>query len=239
MLNWVINFTDLLNVDLRHQSQISDDESYRFQLAVSILGYEQSRHDGGLSYHWGNKNLLLKRGNHLRLVNIGPSKKINEVTRISATREAVTVVNIGSSKQINEGNHLGYPFCRNCGQTRSPFASPTELSSFRIDHQDRCGQEPQNLAFYADIVVDTLIIQDCPNREAAYSLAETIRMGAAQILEMEIDDLQIITFGQAGQETVDVALYDPMPGGSGLLEQILEAWIDIISQSLVIAHKCP
>ncbi|MFM7381569.1 MAG: helicase-related protein, partial [Microcystaceae cyanobacterium] len=43
----------LNNVDLRHQSQISDDENYRFQLAVSILGYEQQRHGEGIAYRWG------------------------------------------------------------------------------------------------------------------------------------------------------------------------------------------
>jgi ATP-dependent helicase YprA (DUF1998 family) len=204
----------LNNVDLRHQSQISDDENYRFQLAVSTLGYEQQRHGEGIAYRWGNKNLLLKRANHLRLVNIGPSQKVSE-------------------------GELGYPFCRVCGQSRSPLSSQTEINHFQTTHQDYCNHTPQNLAFYADIIVDTLTIQDCPNRETAYSLAETLRMGAAQILEMEIEDLQIITFGQPGQETVDVALYDPMPGGSGLLEQILEAWTDITSQALAIAHHCP
>jgi hypothetical protein len=204
----------LSDVDLPHSDHISDDESYRFQLPVSILGYEQQRHSGGKAYLWHNKKILFKQSNYVRLVNIG------------------------ASKLVSQGN-LGYPCCSVCGQTRSPFASETELTKFTEDHSDRCGQKPENIAFYADTIVDTLIFQDCTNKEEAYSLAEVIRLGAAQILEMEIEDLQIITFGQIGREQVDVALYDPMPGGSGILEQILESWENVIAEALQIVTHCP
>jgi hypothetical protein len=204
----------LSDVDLPHQDHISDDESYRFQLPVSILGYEQKRHSEGKAYLWENKNLLLKRSNYLRLVNIGASKSVNQ-------------------------GQLGYPCCTVCGQTRSPFASEAEISKFEEDHADRCGRKPEPIALYADTIVDTLVLQDCRNREEAYSLAEAIRLGAAQILEMESEDLQIITFGQPGQEQVDVALYDPMPGGSGLLEQILDSWESVISEALQLVTHCP
>lgn len=204
----------LCDVDLPHQDHISDDESYRFQLPVSVLGYEQNRHSGGKGYRWDNKNILFKRGNHLRLVNIGASKSVNQ-------------------------GKFGYPCCTVCGQTRSPFASDTEINNFTEDHSDRCGRKPERIAFYADTIADTLIFQNCTNREEAYSVAEAIRIGAAQILEMEIEDLQIIVFGQVGKEIVDVALYDPMPGGSGLLEQILDAWESVISAALQVVSDCP
>lgn len=206
----------LSDVDLPHQDHISDDENYRFQLPVTILGYEQNRHGEGNGYSWNNKGVLFKRNNYLRLVNIGASRLINP----------------SQAK-------FGYPCCTVCGQTRSPFASDIEITKFQEDHTDRCGKKPEAIAFYADVIADTLILQDCQNREVAYSLAESIRMGAAQILEMEIEDLQIITFGQPGKEQVDVALYDPMPGGSGLLEQILNTWEDIISAAAHIVSNCP
>jgi hypothetical protein len=50
-------------------------------------------------------------------------------------------------------------------------------------------------------------------------------MGAARVLDMEVEDLQLLALGHCGRGTCDVLLYDPMPGGSGLLEQLTERWI--------------
>jgi hypothetical protein len=40
-------------VTLPHNSMISDDEDYRFQLSVAVYGYEQPQHGGGKQYRWG------------------------------------------------------------------------------------------------------------------------------------------------------------------------------------------
>jgi len=40
------------DVDLPHSSQISDDEDYRFQLAVTVFGHEQDRHGAGKAWRW-------------------------------------------------------------------------------------------------------------------------------------------------------------------------------------------
>jgi Domain of unknown function (DUF1998) len=204
----------ICDVDLPHQSHITDEESYRFQLPVSVMGYEQNRHNGGKQYSWSNKTFQLRRGVHLRLVNIGVASLVNNGT-------------------------LGYPVCLVCGQSRSPLSSPSELEQFAQDHLERCGQPVQSTGFYTDVVADAISIQDCASREEAYSLVEALRFGASRVLDMELEDLQILTIGQAGRETVDVLLYDPMPGGSGLLDQIIDRWQDITSQALDVVMRCP
>jgi hypothetical protein len=204
----------ICDVDLPHQSHITDEETYRFQLPVASIGYEQDRHNGGEAYHWGSKTVQLRRGVHLRLVNVGVTNLVTNGT-------------------------LGYPVCLVCGQSRSPLASQADRDSFAQEHLERCGQPVQPTGFFADVVADALTIQDCANREEAYSIAESLRFGASRVLDMELEDLQILTLGYSGQDKVDVLLYDPMPGGSGLLEQVIEHWVDVTSQALDVVVHCP
>ena len=56
------------DVDLVHNSHISDDEELRFQLGVAVYGLELGQHSGGTAYRWGDQPLLLRRGVRLRLV---------------------------------------------------------------------------------------------------------------------------------------------------------------------------
>lgn len=211
----IIQAVPICDVDLPHQSHISDEEDYRFQMGVTILGYEQSRHGGGIAYNWGSKTLSLRSAVQLRLVNIGPAVK------------------------AEEGTDLGFPVCLVCGQSRSPLASRSDLDHFASEHRERCGANMNNIGFYADVTADALGMQDCSNREEAYSIMEALRKASAQILEMEVEDLQILSVGHPGRETVDVLLYDPMPGGSGLLEQIINHWDDIVSEAVSILSDCP
>lgn len=205
----------LCDVDLPHQSHITDEENYRFQLPVSVMGYEQQRHNGGKAYQWGSKTLLFRKGLHLRLVNVGVANRVNQ-------------------------GLLGYPICNVCGQSRSPLSSELELENFNQAHSERCAHNAvRQTGFFTDIIAESLTLQNCSNREEAYSVLEALRFGASRILDMELDDLQILCLGQSGQETVDVLLYDPMPGGSGLLEQILEQWENITSQALATTAQCP
>ena len=205
----------ICDVDLPHQSQISDDEDYRFQMAVSLYGYEQNRHNGGQAYLWGDRPTQLRRGVHLRLVNVG------------------------AASLVRSGGGLGYPVCLVCGQSRSPLASEADKQQFINDHLDRCGQPVQPTGFFADVIADTLSHQDCANREQAYSMLEAIRIGAANVLDMEVEDLQVLIIGQPGQEAVDALLYDPMPGGSGLLEQIVVRWSEVIAAAKNVVQSCP
>lgn len=132
------------------------------------------------------------------------------------------LVNVGAASQVRSGALLGYPLCLVCGASRSAMSSQTELDKFNEHHTERCGRPVQTIAFYAEVVADALVLQDCASQETAYSVMESLRQGAADVLDMEISDLQVQVIGKPGSESVDALLYDPMPGGSGLLEQLLE-----------------
>jgi hypothetical protein len=202
------------DVDLTHIAHISDEEDYRFQLPVAVFGYERGRHGAGRAYRWGERDLLLRHGVAVRLVNVG----------------AVSLI---------EGQgRLGYPICLVCGQSRSPFASQAEREHFEQDHRERCGRPVEPTGLFADVVADAISLR-CASREEAYSLLEALRAGATRVLEMERDDLEILVLGQAGTEEVDALLYDPMPGGSGLLDQLCERFTEVAAAALEMSDQCP
>jgi ATP-dependent helicase YprA (DUF1998 family) len=203
------------DVDLVHISQISDEEETRFQMPVSVYGREKGRHNGGVALKWGTRKLLHRRGVHLRLVNVG------------------------STPVIEQNLELGYPICAVCGQSVSPLSSTAQIHSFSKQHEERCGRKPERLGFFADVVADCLVMPDCPSREEAYSVMETIRMGATQVLDMHLDDLQVLVIGHVDRDEVDAVLWDPMPGGSGLLDQIREHMAEVVAAAIALAKGCP
>ncbi len=60
-------------------------------------------------------------------------------------------------------------------------------------------------------------------------MLEALRAGMTQVLEMEREDLHVLVIGRVGEAAVDGLLYDPMPGGSGLLEQMLARWPEVVA----------
>ena len=211
----VIPAVAICDVDLPHDSQISDEEDYRFQLGVAIYGHELPQHAGGRAHLWGPRTLTHRRGVRLRLVNVGPAQL------------------------ARNAGVLGYPVCRVCGQSRSPLASQGDLARFATDHLNRCRKPVENVGFFADIIAEAITLQDCADREEAYSVMEALRLGAAEVLEMETEDLQVLVIGKPGVNTVDAMLYDPMPGGSGLLDQMIEHWGDVVRAAISVAEDCP
>ena len=211
----IIPAVPICDVDLPHDSQISDEEDYRFQLGVAVYGHELPQHAGGRAFLWGPHTLTHRRGVRLRLVNVGP-------------------VHLARNAGV-----LGYPVCRVCGQSRSPLASQADLARFTTDHLNRCRKSVEKVGFFADIISDAVAVHDCANREEAYSVAEALRLGASEVLEMEQEDLQVLVVAKPGVNTVDVMLYDPMPGGSGLLDQMIERWVDVVRGAVSVAEDCP
>lgn len=203
------------DVLLLHQSRISDEEENRFQMGVAVYGRELGQHSGGQAYRWGSKALLLRKGVRLQLVNVG------------------------ASSVIQSRQEFGYPVCRVCGQSVSPFSSELQREDFRKKHEEQCGVVPDSVAFHADLAADALTIPACSDRTEAYSLAEALRFAAADLLEMELADLQILVIGHHDRDDVDVHIYDPMPGGSGLLDQICSRFARVVRRARELAERCP
>lgn len=203
------------DVELIHRSHISDEEEYRFQLPVVIYGHETGRHGPGKRFSWGGRDLTLRREVHLRLVNVG------------------------AAPLVHSSGRLGYPVSLVTGQSRSPLASARELEEFLRAHRERYGEEVENVGFFADVVADAMCLPGVATREEAYSVLEALRVGMSRVLEMERDDLEVLVVGRPGQDDVDAILYDPMPGGSGLLEQACERWPEVAQAATEVVEKCP
>jgi ATP-dependent helicase YprA (DUF1998 family) len=202
------------DVILPSQSQISDEEEFRFQMPVATYGNDRGYHRGGTAWSWGGLDVRFRRGVQLRLVNVGPRKEV-------------------------EQTRLGFPLCLACGQSHSPFASQKSREEFEKLHLERCGHVVQPTGFFADVEVDVLGLHDIEDRKMGFSVVEALRMGAARVLDMEVEDLQLLALGHEGEETCDVLLYDPMPGGSGLLEHLAERWEEVRAAALELLTQCP
>ena len=203
------------DTDLIHASHISDEEDLRFQLRVAIFGLELKQHSGGRAYRWGPQRLHIRRGVRMRLVNVG------------------------TSSAGGENGNFGYPVCTVCGQSVSPLSSQRQREEFSKSHSKRCGREPKPIGFYADVVADTLSLPACDSATTAYSVLEAMRFAAARILDMHMGDLQILVIGHVDREDVDAVLWDPMPGGSGLLERIRERFVEIAQAAREVVDDCP
>ena len=203
------------DADLSHSSHISDEEEHRFQLGVAIYGHELDQHGGGAACRWGDRAVHFRRGVRLRLVNVGPAA-------------------VADGKLAR-----GYPVCEVCGQSLSPFSPELALRKWREDHAERCGREPKNLGFYAEVVADALSLPGCPDAETAYGALEALRLGATERLDMHREDLQILVIGSVETDEKDALLWDPMPGGSGLLDRLRERFAEIVPVARRIVENCP
>ncbi len=211
----IVTSVPICDVNLVHTDRISDEEDNRFQMAVMVYGRELGRHDGGTEYAWGGRQLQHRRGVRLQLVNVGAKSTFTSEAR------------------------LGYPVCLRCGQSVSPFSSEKQRSDFAAKHERWCGQQVAQIAFHADLAADALSLPACENATEAYSMAEALRFAATSVLDMDRDDLQVLVLGRPDSELLDAVLYDPMPGGSGLLDRICARFDDIVAEARRIAADCP
>jgi hypothetical protein len=211
----VLQTIAVCDVDLVHQSHISDEEELRFQMGVAVYGLERDQHNGGRAYRWGEQSLHHRRGVRLRLVNVGASSAIDRFDR------------------------FGYPVCTVCGQSVSPLSSDKQREQFEQSHLERCGRKVDPIGFYADVVADAISLPACPDQATAYSVLEALRFGATRVLDMHMEDLQILVIGHVDREEVDALLWDPMPGGSGLLDQICGRFEEVVTVAREVVEKCP
>lgn len=203
------------DTDLIHSSHISDEEELRFQLGVAIYGLELGQHNGGTAYRWGSQPLHLRRGVRIRLVNVGPSAK------------------------IRTNPEFGYPVCTVCGQSTSPLSTSIQLEKFWNEHKAGCGCQARRIGFYADVVADALSLSACNSASTAYSTLEALRFGATRVLDMHMEDLQVLVIGHLDRDDFDALLWDPMQGGSGLLDRLRERFDAVVEAAMSIVCHCP
>jgi len=211
----LVQAISVCDVELTHQSHISDDEEVRFQMGVSIFGLERHQHNGGRAYGWGEQSLQLRRGVRFRMVNVG------------------------AAHAIERAEQYGYPVCKGCGCSVSPLSSDHQRAQFAERHKEHGYTPDLPLGFYADVVADALTLPGCPDQQTACSVLEALRMAAAQVLDMTIEDLQVLVIGHVDRDGVDAVLWDPMPGGSGLLEQICQRFSEVVAAATEIVSGCP
>ena len=218
------------DTDLIHTSHISDEEDLRFQLGVAVYGTELEQHSGGRAFRWGPQRVQLRQGVRLRLVNVGPAGALEGLRQEGAT---------GDAGRESRRGELGYPVCTVCGQSVSPLSSDRQREAFRSMHAERCRHAPASIGFHADVTADVLSLPACDSPETAYSVLEALRIGAAQVLDMHLDDLQVLVIGHVDRDDLDALLWDPMPGGSGLLDQLCERFPEVVQVAREVAGACP
>jgi hypothetical protein len=204
----------ICDVEMAFMSHVSDEEQNRFRLPVFIVGILREENRGEDQYRSGEMLFSHLHGQRIRLINVGPSDRVAE-------------------------GDLGYPVCTKCGGTRSPYASEREINSFRELHKNKagCNQEPSDIVLTAEAQVDGLLFKDLSSTKEAINLAEGVRMAASICLEMEIDDVQVLMLPKVGG-LADVLIYDPMPGGSGLIDQMIDRWTTIVEMGITSLRNC-
>jgi hypothetical protein len=207
-----IDALPLTDLDLAPEGRITEEENLRFSMPVTILGRLRRRNRGGGGYKIGEYEVSHLRGQGIELVNLG------EVSRVKA-------------------GELGHWICPVCGAAKTPYAVPQEIQQFLKVHKERCGREPTRLTLTTQAEVDTLQFHAVGDEGSGINIGEALRTAATRLLDMGPDDLQLLLIHKP-DDTLDLLIYDPMPGGSGLLEQILSRWKELVAAAREVLAGC-
>ena len=207
-----IDAMPLTDLDLAHESRITEDENLRFSMPVSVLGRLRKRNRGGMAFKIGDQEVSHLRGQGIELVNIGEAGRVKQ-------------------------DEIGHWICSVCGAAKSPYAVPAEIARFLKIHKERVrqGRCPAGPVVQAD--VDMLQFHSTwPTRPRGSTSARRLRTAATRLLDMGPDDLQLLLVHKP-DDKLDLLIYDPMPGGSGLLEQMLARWQELITTAKELAGR--
>ena len=200
------------DLDLAHESRITEDENLRFSMPVSVLGRLRKKNRGGKAFKIGEYEV-----NHLR-------------------GQGIELVNLGEAGRVKQGE-LGHWICSVCGAAKTPYAVPAEITNFISIHKERCGKEPARMALAVQAEVDVLQFHEVDGEATGINIGEALRTAASRLLDMGQEDLQLLMV-QKPDDQHDLLIYDPMPGGSGLLEQMLSRWQELIATAKELLSGC-
>jgi hypothetical protein len=207
-----IDSLPLTDLDLAHESRITEDENLRFSMPVTVLGRLRKRCRGGNGIKIGNQEVSYLRGQGIELVNLGEAGRV-------------------------KNGELGHWICSVCGAAKSPYAVPTEIAQFLKIHKERCGKDVVRLALSVQAEVDMLRFHDVDGEAEGINVGEALRTAATRLLNMGQEDLQLLLVRKP-DDKLDLLIYDPMPGGSGLLEQMLCRWRELIASAKELLAGC-
>ena len=112
---------------------------------------------------------------------------------------------------------------------RDPLRCPSRVGSVQKIHKERCGKDVTPLALTVQAEVDLLQFHSVASEAEGINIGEALRTAATRLLDMGPDDLQLLIV-QMPDDKQDLLIYDPMPGGSGLLDQMLVRWPELIAR---------
>ena len=207
-----IDALPLTDLDLAHESRITEDENLRFSMPVSVLGRLRKRNRGGKAFKIGDQEVSHLRGQGIELVNLGEAGRVKQ-------------------------GELGHWICSVCGAAKTPYAVPAEIAQFLKIHKERCGKDVARLALAVQAEVDMLQFHAVADEAEGINIGEALRTAATRLLDMGPDDLQLLLV-QKPDDKLDLLIYDPMPGGSGLLEQMLSRWQELIATAKELLAGC-
>jgi hypothetical protein len=210
----------LIDVELEGLGRISDQQEYRFRVGFNEFALLLREHHGGHQGHVGVVPYQWLQGARLRLVNLGTRQK-----------------GLASPQRDSHIPSIGFPICPVCGETRSPFASPTEITHFMEFHERTCNRRPDWYSLFADIFSDVLCVGPFSEDDYATNAMEAVRLGARQVLDMGDQELEstLLTDGD-GRKVM--ALYDPTPGGTGFLPLFMTHWESIVLRARQALSAC-
>ena len=114
-------------------------------------------------------------------------------------------------------NSEGFYICRSCG---------AHMTGRRGKHKSPSGSECQGtlrrFSLGHELVTDVVRLQfpQLCNEWDAYSVAYAVLLGAADTLDIPDTDLNVTITGVENSEESAILLYDNVPGGAGLVEQL-------------------
>ena len=204
----------MVDVRLDPLGKISDQQEYRYRTAYNLKSVLLPEHRGGEAGRVGAVAYQTLSDARLRIVNLG----------VRSARSSAP-----------EG--YGYPICGVCGEARSPFASVAEIQDFTEHHERRCGTQAWWLALHTDVASDILRLGPFQDDDGAVNVAVALQLGAQQVLEARDQELEIALIPQEDDRPVSV-LFDPAPGGSGLLPLLQEHWSDVVAAARDVLRSC-
>ncbi|MDO9537689.1 MAG: helicase-related protein, partial [Thermoplasmata archaeon] len=204
---------ELTELELKKLQSIDDKSEARRYVGFEIQGMFLRMHKGGFEGKIADREFQYLNSEHIRIFNLGPKRL------------------------VAKGNY-GFPICPACGETRNPESSEVEISNFTDHHKKYCKiSDISKASLHVESISDVIILKPFEEHKEAVNVMEAIRIGAKEVLDMTSSDIDgFIT--QDENDIYNAVLFDPMPGGSGFLPQILNLWERIVETSINMLKKC-